>query len=380
MQKNIIISFILFTLWSCAGSNATSMEYRSATTAVRSERNFTKGEEYALKALDLEIHQNEARVAYFLAVEIYRPRKDWVKMNDMLNLAMKKNPGENLERPMRLDNGKVLKTISDAVPIYKEEIWMSSFNKTVSLVDVQKFEEALKEINFAKSILEKADNYLTSTLINLQLAQDSGSSGKKYEKVAKENLNKALELDSNNYRALQIWGDLEFQVQNFELAREYYQKALDNTKNIDNISELKQSLIYIHVELEEYDEAIILSDEVLASNPDNADIYFNVGVIYQRLGNTFYENMVDQYKKLTSSDNMSTEKIKNIYNDCKETLKMVNLAKDYFMDASMLEIDDSSVGQTESAINDMKRLRKNIKDVYLLSIEKIAKDSGVTLD
>jgi len=380
MQKNIIISFILFTLWSCAGSNATSMEYRSATTAVRSERNFTKGEEYALKALDLEIHQNEARVAYFLAVEIYRPRKDWVKMNDMLNLAMKKNPGENLERPMRLDNGKVLKTISDAVPIYKEEIWMSSFNKTVSLVDVQKFEEALKEINFAKSILEKADNYLTSTLINLQLAQDSGSSGEKYEKAAKENLNKALELDSNNYRALQIYGDLEFQVQNFELAREYYQKALDNTKNIDNISDLKQSLVYIHVELEEYDEAIILSDEVLASNPDNADIYFNVGVIYQRLGNTFYENMVDQYKKLTSSDNMSTEKIKNIYNDCKETLKMVNLAKDYFMDASMLEIDDSSVGQTESAINDMKRLRKNIKDVYLLSIEKIAKDSGVTLD
>tara|TARA_B100001142_G_scaffold322258_1_gene370202 strand:+ start:1326 stop:2468 length:1143 start_codon:yes stop_codon:yes gene_type:complete len=380
MQKNIIISFILFTLWSCAGSNATSMEYRSATTAVRSERNFTKGEEYALKALDLEIHQNEARVAYFLAVEIYRPRKDWIKMNDMLNIAMKKNPGENLERPMRLDNGKVLKTISDAVPIYKEEIWMSSFNKTVSLVDVQKFEEALKEINFAKSILEKADNYLTSTLINLQLAQDSGSSGEKYEKAAKENLNKALELDSNNYRALQIYGDLEFQVQNFELAREYYQKALDNTKNIDNISELKQSLIYIHVELEEYDEAIILSDEVLASNPDNADIYFNVGVIYQRLGNTFYENMVDQYKKLTSSDNMSGEKIKNIYNDCKETLKMVNLAKDYFMDASMLEIDDSSVGQTESAISDMKRLRKNIKDVYLLSIEKIAKDSGVTLD
>ena len=119
---------------------------------------------------------------------------------------------------------------------------------------------------------------------------------------------------------------------------------------------------------------------MLASNPDNADIYFNVGVIYQRLGNTFYENMVDQYKKLTSSDNMSAEKIKNIYNDCKETLKMVNLAKDYFMDASMLEIDDSSVGQTESAISDMKRLRKNIKDVYLLSIEKIAKDSGVTLD
>ena len=90
--------------WSCAGSNATSMEYRSATTAVRSERNFSKGEEYALKALDLEIHANEARVAYFLAVEIYRPRKNWDKMNNMLDLAMQKNPEENLERPMKLDD------------------------------------------------------------------------------------------------------------------------------------------------------------------------------------------------------------------------------------------------------------------------------------
>ena len=115
MQKNIIISFTLLIIWSCAGSNATSMEYRSATTAIRSERNFAKGEEYALKALDLEIHANEARVAYFLAVEIYRPRKDWQKMNTMLDLAMKRNPGETLERPMRLANGKTLKTISDAV-------------------------------------------------------------------------------------------------------------------------------------------------------------------------------------------------------------------------------------------------------------------------
>ena len=84
MQKNIIISVILFIFCSCAGSNATSMEYRSATTAVRSERNFQKGEEYALQALNLEIHANEARVAYFLAIEIYRPRKDWIKMNKML--------------------------------------------------------------------------------------------------------------------------------------------------------------------------------------------------------------------------------------------------------------------------------------------------------
>jgi len=378
MQKNIIILLILFMFWSCAGSNATSMEYRSATTAVRSERNFSKGEEYALKALDLEIHANEARVAYFLAVEIYRPRKNWDKMNNMLDLAMQKNPEENLERPMRLDDGKVLKTIADAVPVYKEEIWMNSFNKTVSLVDAQKFEAALEEINFAKSILEKSDNYITSTLINLQLARDK--SNNKYMDSAKKDLNKALELDSNNYRALQIYGDLEFDAGNFKDARDYYQKALSGTKNEGVISDLKQGLIYIHVELKEYDKAISLSDEVLASNPDNADIYFNVGVIYQRLGNTFYEEMIENYKQITSADSVSSEAIKMIYQNAQKTLEIVNLAKDYFMDASSLEIDDINAGQNNNAISDMKRLRKNIKDVYILSIEKIAKDNNINLD
>ncbi len=378
MQKNIIISLTLLTLWSCAGSNATSMEYRTATTSIRSERDFAKGEEYALKALDLEVHANEARVAYFLAVEIYRPRKDWQKMNNMLDLAMKKNPEESLERPMRLDNGKVLKTIGDAVPVYKEEIWMNAFNQTVSLVDAQKFEKALKEINFAKSIIEKSDNYITSTLINLQLSAETADI--KYMKSAKEDLDNALKLDPKNYRALQIYGDLEFEAGDFQSARDYYQRALSNTKDGNIISDLKQSLIYIHVELKEYDKAISLSEEVLSSSTDDPDIYFNVGVIYQRLGNTFYEEMIEDYKKITSSISISGKEIQTLYKDAQKTLEMVNLAKDYFMDASSLEIDDINAGQNTNAINDMKRLRKNIKNVYILSIEKIAKDNNITLD
>tara|TARA_B100001029_G_scaffold175892_1_gene177985 strand:+ start:680 stop:1744 length:1065 start_codon:yes stop_codon:yes gene_type:complete len=354
------------------------MEYRTATTSIRSERDFAKGEEYALKALDLEVHANEARVAYFLAVEIYRPRKDWQKMNNMLDLAMKKNPEESLERPMRLDNGKVLKTIGDAVPVYKEEIWMNAFNQTVSLVDAQKFEKALKEINFAKSIIEKSDNYITSTLINLQLSAETADI--KYMKSAKEDLDNALKLDPKNYRALQIYGDLEFEAGDFQSARDYYQRALSNTKDGNIISDLKQSLIYIHVELKEYDKAISLSEEVLSSSTDDPDIYFNVGVIYQRLGNTFYEEMIEDYKKITSSISISGKEIQTLYKDAQKTLEMVNLAKDYFMDASSLEIDDINAGQNTNAINDMKRLRKNIKNVYILSIEKIAKDNNITLD
>ena len=93
-----------------------------------------------------------------------------------------------------------------------------------------------------------------------------------------------------------------------------------------------------------------------------------------------YDEMIENYKKITSSNSISSEEIQRLYKDAQKTLEMVNLAKDYFLDASSLEIDDINSGQNNSAINDMKRLRKNIKDVYILSIEKIAKDNNITLD
>ena len=93
-------------------------------------------------------------------------------------------------------------------------------------------------------------------------------------------------------------GDLEFQERAFDRARGHYEKALQSTESESNINELKQSLIYIHVELEEYEEAINLSNQILDNNTDNADIYFNVGVIYQRLSNTFYEQMIQDYKNI----------------------------------------------------------------------------------
>ena len=57
---------------------------------------------------------------------------------------------------------------------------------------------------------------------------------------------------------------------------------------------------------------------------------------------------------------------------------MIQLALDYFIDSSMLEIDENT--ETEIAMSEMKRLRKNIKDIYLQSIKQIALDNNVTLN
>ena len=41
--KILLLVATFITMWSCAGTNATTMEYRSATTSVRSERDLQKG-------------------------------------------------------------------------------------------------------------------------------------------------------------------------------------------------------------------------------------------------------------------------------------------------------------------------------------------------
>ena len=364
--KILLLVTTFITMWSCAGTNATTMEYRSATTSVRSERDLKKGEQYALKALSMQEHENDARVAYFLAIEIYKPRRNWEKMNEMLDIAMDRNPEQSLERPFRLDDGTVVKTISDAVTIYKEQIWMNLFNQTVELVDAERFDDAIKKINLAKSVLEKVDNYVTSCLLYMQLEDLEN---------AKKDLEKALKLDPDNARVLEISGDFSQNESDLTAALTFYEKALELSKNNKDLIE---KLIFIHVELENYDQAITLSDELLSNNPDNPDLYFNVGVIYQRLGTTLYEEVIENYKILINQDKLNASFIQSTYSKGIKALDMIQLALDYFIDSSMLEIDENT--ETEVAMSEMKRLRKNIKDIYLQSIKQIALDNNVTLN
>ena len=192
---------------------------------------------------------------------------------------------------------------------------------------------------------------------------------------AKKDLEKALKLDPNNARVLEISGDFAQNESDLNGALTFYKKALELSKNNKDLIE---KLIFIHVELENYDQAITLSDELLSNNPDNPDLYFNVGVIYQRLGTTLYEDVIANYKTLINQDAPNANFIQSTYSKGLKALDMIQLALDYFIDSSMLEIDENT--ETEIAMSEMKRLRKNIRDIYLQSIKQIALDNNVTLN
>lgn len=363
--------FLFYTIFSiiiisCSGTNATTMEYRSATTAVRSERDLKKGEEYALKALYMPEHTNDARVAYFLAIEIYKPRRNWEKMNEMLDIANNRNPDQKLERPFRLDDGTTVTTIAESTEIYKEQIWMNLFNQTVELVDAERYRDAIDKINLAKLVSKKVDNYITSCLLNIQMNDIV---------TAKQDLDNALKMAPDNVRVLEIAGDLAQNEEDFESAITFYKKAVSLA---DRKSIIIEKLIFIYVEKELYDDAISLSTALIDENPDDPDIYFNVGIIYQRLASKLYDDSVSLWKEITQQDIPNINDIQSTYTNLNKTLEMVRQALGYFMDSSMLEEEENP--DTEKAMDEMKRTRKTINDIYLDSIRQIAEENSVKLN
>ena len=88
--------------------------------------------------------------------------------------------------------------------------------------------------------------------------------------------------------------------------------------------------------------------------------------------------MNEDYKQLIGQNTPNESDIKSTYSKCLTTLEMIQSALGYFIDSSMLEIDENP--ETEIAMSEMKRLRKNIKDIYLQSIKQIAANNNVVLN
>ena len=98
-----------------------SVEFTSAKTKARSERNLKDAESYALQALSLEAHAQDAQVPYFLATEIYKPQKNWNKVIEMFDEAMKRDPEAMLLQPLMYDNKPIYK-MQDQINIYYKNI------------------------------------------------------------------------------------------------------------------------------------------------------------------------------------------------------------------------------------------------------------------
>ena len=306
--ERILFMLLFFAIATGWGSrNATTMEYRSAKTAARSERDLNRAEEFALKALDMKEHANDASVAFFLATEVYKPKKMWKEMNEMLDLALKINPDQKLKGFSALKSRKK-EVVKDAIEMYKEELWVNIFNSGFSKYDRGKFELALEDFILASTILNKIENYLAIADIYLIINNPD---------KAIENLNIASKMDPNNYDVSISLANHYYSQSNFEEAMNFYNKALNGTTDAEKKNNVLRMMLELSFDLKDYEKAIEIKEEIEMAFQDDADFMYNVGALYQNLARNLYYEAIDKFNEHRNSSGSNDElvEIYHIFTD-----------------------------------------------------------------
>lgn len=359
----IILLSISFLITGCASS---CMEYLSATTAARSEKDLKRAEEWGLKALESSgcNPETDASAPYFLATEIYLKQRKYKKMAEMLNIAEKRNPDQLLDRPFKLGNTPIT-TIEEGVNAYREQEWSAIFNKAVDLINTNQFQLAHDKIEIAISIdPNRVENY--STLAGIHLHNRNNT------KVLNV-IEKGLEIDEKSSILNLMKADLFVQNEKLKLAEESYLKAIEYS---DDPGPIMRKLLFVYIDMGKNEQAIDYSNELLDQYPNDPDLYYNVGVLYQRLTLELFDPTREMF--LVTTMDSEVEIINNIYQSFRKSRQYAYNAKDYFLQASDLELDGNI--STNDAVSEMRKLMEQIDDLFIPSIRETAKSAGIELE
>ena len=158
-----------------------------------------------------------------------------------------------------------------------------------------------------------------------------------------------------------------------ESAKSLYLKAI---KYSDEPGPIMRKLLFIYIDLGENQNAIEYSNELLDKYPDDPDLYYNVGVLYQRLTLEMFEPTRDSFLQITVETEPST--ITEIYESFRKARQYAYNSKDYFLQASDLELDESI--STKEAVSEMRKLMNQIDELFIPSIRETARSAGIELE
>ena len=122
-------------------------------------------------------------------------------------------------------------------------------------------------------------------------------------------------------------------------------------------------------------QAIDISNELLDIYYDDPDLYFNIGVLYQRLATNLYDEATKLYSALNNGD--TTIEIELMYQNFLNAMNYAQQSKEKFLEANDLETEDT--GSREAAA-EMRKLVKQIKEIYIPSVTEMGKLQGLNLN
>ena len=329
-----IFSYILIALFltNCA-SGPSSVEFTSAKTKARSERNLKDAENYALQALSLEAHAQDAQVPYFLATEIYKPQKNWTKVVEMFDEAMKRDSEAMLLQPLMYNNEPIYK-MQDQINIYYEnELWFILFNKAVKM-----YEDDLTDPEII-NLLELA-MYVDPNNVKAYILLATTYNINENLNAAKELINNALKLESlqveEKGRLCSILAEFYKQENNYSEGIDSYMQAYDFYKSIDDTDGVMSSMVGIlglNLLLEDWLKSIqwaekIYEDFYLVSEENEIDILFNISLAYNNAASSYYNIAGEVF----NSDNPTRAALQESMNNYNIAFEYFDIARDFFME------------------------------------------------
>ena len=363
----IIASFVLLS--ACATTGSSSMEFRSAKTSARSEKNLKKAEEWAIKALNMEIHATDASVPYFIATEIYKPQKRWVEMAEMLDEAIRRNPEQKLDEPKYLRDPKEITkenakesiafTIGEAVNAYRKELWVNLYNDALSSYEKGMKEDAIKKF---KLTLDMDPTKHASYIVLAKFYKEENNLGESNKMI-----DSALALDGLTFEdkteLLLIKAEIFKEQENWDQAIIYYEKAFSESENESIAAVL--SILEINLMSENYLKAIEWGEKAMAKRSKIDRIYFslllyNIGLAYRGAATSYYDMAVDLIADINNGKEISLSSQRDGVNNFK-------IANDYFAEARLYFLDAAAEGMDDAQerANQIRDLVEQINDVYI---------------
>jgi len=254
-----------------------SQEYTSAKLYIQ-QQEWKKAEEFLIKAIDVEPENPE--IPYQLGYHIYAlQKKDWQRMNQSFDKALAIDPNKKI-----LEQGK---TVKEFVILARTQFWGEMYNKGVAefneyrAVPMDQKDAALKKTitTFEISATIKTDEAQTYTMLST-CNHLAGNTDKSENYILK-----AVELSPNDANVNLTAGQIFMQKQEFETALPYVKKAVElepsNTKSIRNLAQIYYDIGQLEESIQTYEVAINKETD----RKVKADLYFNLGILYNRVGN-----------------------------------------------------------------------------------------------
>jgi len=318
----------------------------------------------------MEAHANDASVPYFLAIEIYKPQKNWIKMAEMLDEAIRRNPQQKLETPKPLINPEditkenvkesIAYTIEEAVKAYRKELWVNLFNKALTLSQKGNIEESMELFNVALNVNPlEIQTYIVLTKFH----KDSGNLER-----ALELINSGLNLENMNpEEKTELWlekAEIYKEQKDYDSAMVIYKQVYDDDNNTLSIINMLQINLITknYLEAMEWGDIAMKTPEIRMERSMFGLILYNIGLAYMYYGQVHYDQGTDIYN---GENNLTLAAKTDAINHYKLAMNNFSTARDYFLDAEVEEVED---GATQA--KSMKNIIKLIKDSYIPDLEK----------